>query len=105
MIDAGKSAHANDPGYQPWWHPFMQTCERRWVAPEKELGAQLRSLGHDPGDVRWVVMTHMHGDHAGGLPKARLLGAQACAKSGTTPHPAAAISRCVMIRHIIMSTG
>ena len=29
MIDTGESAHANDPGYQPWWHPFMQTCERR----------------------------------------------------------------------------
>jgi GNAT superfamily N-acetyltransferase len=33
------------------------------------------------------------------------LGAQACAKSRTTPHPAAAIPRCAMIRHIIMSTG
>ena len=76
MIDTGESAHANDPGYQPWWHPFMQTCERRWVAPEEEVGAQLRSLGHDPGDVRWVVMTHMHGDHAGGLsnfPKSEVL--------------------------------
>jgi hypothetical protein len=25
--------------------------------------------------------------------------------AGTTPHPAAAIPRCVMIRHVIMSTG
>jgi glyoxylase-like metal-dependent hydrolase (beta-lactamase superfamily II) len=46
----------------------MEFCERRWVAPEEEVGAQLRSLGYDPGHVRWVVMTHMHGDHAGGLP-------------------------------------
>ena len=46
----------------------MQTCERRWVAPDEESGARLRKLGFDPDDVRWVVMTDMHGDHAGGLP-------------------------------------
>jgi glyoxylase-like metal-dependent hydrolase (beta-lactamase superfamily II) len=45
----------------------MRTCERRWVAPEEEVGSQLRALGHDPASVRHVVMTHMHGDHAGGL--------------------------------------
>ena len=67
VVDTGESSHANDPGYQPRWHPFVRTSERRWVEPEEEVGAQLRGLGHDPGDVRWVVMTHMHGDHAGGI--------------------------------------
>jgi glyoxylase-like metal-dependent hydrolase (beta-lactamase superfamily II) len=67
VIDTGESTHANDPGYQPWWHPFMQRCERRWVKPEEEVGPQLRALGFDPLDVRWVIMTHMHGDHAGGI--------------------------------------
>ena len=67
VVDTGESAHANDPGYQPWWHLFAQRCERRWVEPEGEVGPQLRALGHDPTAVRWLVMTHMHGDHAGGL--------------------------------------
>jgi len=67
VVDTGESSHANDPGYQPRWHPFIRTSERRWVAPEQEVGAQLQGLGIDPGAVRWVVMTHMHGDHAGGL--------------------------------------
>lgn len=67
VVDTGESSHANDPGYQPWWHPFVQTSERRWVTREQEVGPQLRTLGIDPGAVRWVVMTHMHGDHAGGL--------------------------------------
>jgi glyoxylase-like metal-dependent hydrolase (beta-lactamase superfamily II) len=67
VVDTGESSHANDPGYQPWWHPFMQRCERRWVKPEEEVGPQLRALGFDPLDVRWVIMTHMHGDHAGGI--------------------------------------
>lgn len=29
---------------------------------------QVRALGHDPGDVRHVVLTHLDIDHAGGLP-------------------------------------
>lgn len=67
MVDTGESSHANDPGYQPRWHPFVQTSERRWVETHEEVGAQLRAQGIDPGDVGRVVMTHMHGDHAGGL--------------------------------------
>ncbi len=67
VVDTGESARANDPGYQPVWHLFARTSERRWVAPEEEVGPQLRALGLDPGAARWVVMTHMHGDHAGGL--------------------------------------
>jgi glyoxylase-like metal-dependent hydrolase (beta-lactamase superfamily II) len=67
VVDTGESSHANDPGYQPWWHPFNRTSERRWVEPDEEAGPQLRALGHDPSAVRCVVMTHMHGDHAGGL--------------------------------------
>ena len=27
----------------------------------------MRHLGLDPSDVRWVVITHLHTDHAGGL--------------------------------------
>lgn len=90
VVDTGESSHANDPGYQPRWHLFARTSERRWVAPDEEVGPQLRSLGLEPGDVRWLVMTHMHGDHAGGLshfPKAEIVvsereAAMALARSG-----------------------
>lgn len=27
VVDTGESSRANDAGYQPWWHPFMQFCE------------------------------------------------------------------------------
>lgn len=68
MVDSGESSHANDKGYQPWWHPFMRFCERRGVKPEEEVGALLKAKGFDPLAVKTVVMTHMHGDHAGGIP-------------------------------------
>lgn len=86
VVDTGESSHANDPGYQPWWHPFTRTSERRWVEPDEEVGPQLRALGHDPDAVHRVVMTHMHGDHAGGLshfPSAEILMSAREAKMAT----------------------
>jgi glyoxylase-like metal-dependent hydrolase (beta-lactamase superfamily II) len=43
--------------------------------PAETAAAQLTALGHDPGDVRDIVLTHLDLDHAGGLadfPEARV---------------------------------
>jgi glyoxylase-like metal-dependent hydrolase (beta-lactamase superfamily II) len=45
----------------------LRFAVREWVQPEQEIGPQLKQLGIAPEDVRMVVMTHMHTDHAGGL--------------------------------------
>jgi glyoxylase-like metal-dependent hydrolase (beta-lactamase superfamily II) len=37
------------------------------VAPEYELGPQLRRLGIDPTTVEWAVLSHLHADHIGGM--------------------------------------
>ena len=37
------------------------------VKPEQEIGAQLNKMGITPKDVREVILTYMHTDHAGGL--------------------------------------
>jgi glyoxylase-like metal-dependent hydrolase (beta-lactamase superfamily II) len=66
VVDTGEDARASDPGYFPRWHPGVRAF-REWVEPEQEIGPQLERLGIRPGDVRWVVMTHLHTDHAGGL--------------------------------------
>jgi glyoxylase-like metal-dependent hydrolase (beta-lactamase superfamily II) len=36
--------------------------------PEQAAVCQLARLGYSPGDVRHIVLTHLHFDHAGGLP-------------------------------------
>jgi glyoxylase-like metal-dependent hydrolase (beta-lactamase superfamily II) len=67
VVDTGESARASLPGYFPPWHPVFRLAVRLSVEPEQEIGPQLEELGIRPGDVRRVVMTHLHTDHAGGL--------------------------------------
>jgi glyoxylase-like metal-dependent hydrolase (beta-lactamase superfamily II) len=66
VVDTGESALASEPGYFPRWHPGVRAF-REWVEPEEEIGPQLEGIGIRPGDVSWVVLTHLHTDHAGGL--------------------------------------
>ena len=76
VIDTGETARAARPGYFPAWHPYYRFGARMSVEPDQEVGPQLRRLGIAPGDVRWVVLTHLHTDHAGGLhhfPKSEIL--------------------------------
>src|SRR3954470_11268644 len=67
VVDTGETSRASQPGYFPSWHPVFRLAVREWVEPEQEIGPQLDRLGIRPGDVRRVVMTHLHTDHAGGL--------------------------------------
>jgi glyoxylase-like metal-dependent hydrolase (beta-lactamase superfamily II) len=80
VVDTGETARAAQPGYFPWWHPAFRFAVRESLTPDDEIGPQLRRVGLSPDDVRWVVLTHLHTDHAGGLhhfPKARFLVARA----------------------------
>jgi N-acyl homoserine lactone hydrolase len=67
VVDTGETARVSEPGYFPRWQPFFRFAVREQVHPELEIGPQLERLGIAPSDVRRVVMTHLHTDHAGGL--------------------------------------
>jgi len=67
LVDTGETARVHELGYHPRWHPFYRRAARFKVAPEDELGPQLRELGMKAADVRHVILTHLHTDHAGGL--------------------------------------
>jgi N-acyl homoserine lactone hydrolase len=67
VVDTGETARATEPGYFTSWHPYFRLGVREWVRPGQEIGPQLRRLGFAPDDVRWVVITHFHTDHSGGL--------------------------------------
>ncbi len=76
VMDTGETARTSQSGYFPAWHPYYRFGVRLDVQPQQEIGPQLDLLGIRPADVRWVVMTHLHTDHAGGLdhfPKSEIL--------------------------------
>ena len=78
LFDTGYSEH-----FLAATEPFPERLYR-WTTPvhlqpQQSLAAQLRIDGIDPSDIEWVVISHMHGDHVGGLadfPEARM----ACAR-------------------------
>jgi N-acyl homoserine lactone hydrolase len=67
VVDTGESSRVNESGYLPRWHPYFRRGVRESVEPGDEIGPQLTALGFSPEDVRWVVLTHLHNDHADGL--------------------------------------
>ena len=66
VFDTGQSAAAARPGFLPWWHPYLRLA-RFELTQADEAAAQLERLGIDPSAVRWVVLSHLHTDHVGGL--------------------------------------
>jgi N-acyl homoserine lactone hydrolase len=67
LVDTGETARATRRGYFPGWHPYYRLAVRFAIEADEEIGPQIERLGHSPRDVRWVVQTHLHTDHAGGL--------------------------------------
>ena len=67
LVDTGETARTGEAGYFPPWHPYYRWALREQVRPDEEIGPRLHQLGFAIDDVRWVVLTHLHTDHAGGL--------------------------------------
>lgn len=71
LFDAGQDrASITDPDYYPS-SPLMRLIYRRLarfeMGPTETVSAQLAALGYAVDDVRWVVLSHLHQDHIGGL--------------------------------------
>jgi N-acyl homoserine lactone hydrolase len=76
LVDVGETSKTREPGYFPRWHPYFWLAVRMNVKPEQEIGPRLLELGIGAGDVRKIVSTHLHTDHAGGMhyfPKSEIL--------------------------------
>jgi glyoxylase-like metal-dependent hydrolase (beta-lactamase superfamily II) len=67
LVDTGEVHEASDPRYYPALHPFYRRALRFELTEDDEIDRQLRRVGLAAEDVRWVVLTHLHTDHAGGL--------------------------------------
>jgi N-acyl homoserine lactone hydrolase len=68
LIDTGNSSHFND---EIRAYPFGTWFKLRFLAgqlkPEVPLSEMLRRVKEDPAKLRWVILSHAHLDHSGGL--------------------------------------
>jgi glyoxylase-like metal-dependent hydrolase (beta-lactamase superfamily II) len=68
VVDTGETCRTGMKGYLPKWHPYYSRAIDFDVKYDDEIGRQLMKMGiHPEKDVKKVVMTHLHTDHAGGL--------------------------------------
>jgi glyoxylase-like metal-dependent hydrolase (beta-lactamase superfamily II) len=68
VVDTGDTSRTtSDPNYFPKWHPYYRTSVRMDIKPHEEIGPQLKEMGIRPKDVKKLILTHFHTDHAGGL--------------------------------------
>jgi glyoxylase-like metal-dependent hydrolase (beta-lactamase superfamily II) len=70
LFDTGQDrASVTDPRYFPRGAPGLlySRLAKFEIGPDATLTAGLRRLGHEPGDVHTVVLSHLHQDHIGGL--------------------------------------
>ncbi|WP_298136305.1 N-acyl homoserine lactonase family protein [Acidiferrobacter sp.] len=67
LVDTGETMHASDPGHFPRWHPYYRRAAAFAIDADQEVGPALARLGVRAGDIRTVLLTHLHTDHAGGL--------------------------------------
>jgi N-acyl homoserine lactone hydrolase len=71
LFDSGQDrASVTDRDYYPS-SPIMRLVYHRLarfeMRPDETVSAQLAGLGYRVQDVRWVVLSHLHQDHIGGL--------------------------------------
>jgi glyoxylase-like metal-dependent hydrolase (beta-lactamase superfamily II) len=68
LIDTGHSSHFEDEVKD---YPFLVRLKLKNLGgqlnPEVPLPELLRLVGGDPEKLRWVILSHTHLDHAGGL--------------------------------------
>ena len=66
LVDTGQRAAAAEPGYFPRWYPFFRLSRFELTAAD-EAARQIAAGGFDLRRIRWIVLTHLHTDHVGGL--------------------------------------
>jgi glyoxylase-like metal-dependent hydrolase (beta-lactamase superfamily II) len=66
LVDTGPGQ--DDYVHKPGIIRIFQVVTVVPLDPEEAAVRQVVRLGYEPGDVRHIVLTHMHFDHCGGLP-------------------------------------
>jgi glyoxylase-like metal-dependent hydrolase (beta-lactamase superfamily II) len=65
VVDTGQGTHLLESAQS--LNPYHRWEVMFRIERDEEIGPQLRALGIGPGDLKRVVLTHLHIDHDGGL--------------------------------------
>jgi N-acyl homoserine lactone hydrolase len=82
LIDHAKGLALFDTGFGSRFERPLDTEAQGVIDLDADarIGNRLRTIGVDPADVRWIINSHLHTDHAGGnsdLPNATVVVQQA----------------------------
>ncbi|OTA90983.1 hypothetical protein M434DRAFT_13496 [Hypoxylon sp. CO27-5] len=66
LFDTGESPCFNDPGFHAFYNP-VKLFSRINISKEDGVVQQLRKHGVEPQSLQAIILSHLHGDHAGGL--------------------------------------
>lgn len=78
LIDTGETAKIYEKDYLPNGGLYHKAVQTR-IKKEEEISIQIKSLGYQLEDINTIILTHLHGDHIGGIqyfPKANFLVSQ-----------------------------
>lgn len=67
LFDTGQSPCCNDSGYFPRLALFNSLLSQFTIEPRDGIVEQLRAMDIRPTDLKAVILSHLHNDHAGGL--------------------------------------
>ncbi|OBT69088.1 hypothetical protein VE03_01239 [Pseudogymnoascus sp. 23342-1-I1] len=67
LFDTGQSPCCNDAGYFPRAALFNKVLSNFIIEPSDGIVQQLSRQGVKPTDLKAVILSHLHNDHAGGL--------------------------------------
>jgi glyoxylase-like metal-dependent hydrolase (beta-lactamase superfamily II) len=66
VVDSGQATYLLE-AVRRSFHPYVRFETMFQIAPEQEVGPQLKALGIGQRDVRKLVLTHLHIDHDAGI--------------------------------------
>lgn len=66
LVDTGETSKIYNKGYLPKGGLYHKSVQTR-ITKEEEISNQLKALGYHVKDITTIILTHLHGDHIGGI--------------------------------------
>lgn len=66
LVDTGETANIHQEGYLPKGGLYHKAVQTR-ITKEEEISHQIKALGFQLENIKAIVLTHLHGDHIGGI--------------------------------------